>query len=251
MSQSLFTQPSYQSGSRKRKSTPLRTGRYRKKAKTTMVTYTPTPRRYIPLGKPASNVARLRYCEHVVLNAGTGGIAEYVFRINSLFDPDFTGTGHQPMGFDQFGAFYSRYVVIGAKVNIRVTQGGTAVAYGPGSITGAYISPGSAAAAADLISLLEQGRSNSTMVAHAFTKGNDNLSFNINFSPKRFFGITNIKDNIDNIGAVTSANPSTLAYLHIFTGSMDTAAFDPGVQHLIVTIEFLCLFDSPRTLPQS
>ncbi len=44
---------------------------------------------------------------------------ENSFRLNSLFDPDYTGTGHQPYGFDQVTPFYSRYMV--DEVNIRVT----------------------------------------------------------------------------------------------------------------------------------
>ena len=33
------------------------------------------------------------------------------FRINSVFDPDATYTGHQPLGFDQLSTFYNRYIV--------------------------------------------------------------------------------------------------------------------------------------------
>lgn len=47
---------------------------------------------------------------------GASNPAAYVFRANSLFDPDFTGVGHQPRGFDQLMALYERYVVTGVKV---------------------------------------------------------------------------------------------------------------------------------------
>jgi hypothetical protein len=33
------------------------------------------------------------------------------WNLNSMFDPDRTGTGHQPMGFDQVKTFYNRYRV--------------------------------------------------------------------------------------------------------------------------------------------
>lgn len=37
---------------------------------------------------------------------------DYLFNLNSIFDPDLTGTGHQPLGFDQLKLFYGQYRVI-------------------------------------------------------------------------------------------------------------------------------------------
>lgn len=49
------------------------------------------------------------------------GYGEYVFRANSLFDPNFTGGGHQPKGFDQLTAFYSRFRVYQTKFQLLCT----------------------------------------------------------------------------------------------------------------------------------
>ena len=38
--------------------------------------------------------------------------------MNSLFDPNRTGTGHQPYGFDQLSTFYNRYYVTGSKMTV-------------------------------------------------------------------------------------------------------------------------------------
>lgn len=48
-----------------------------------------------------------------VLNQGI-----YVYRINSCFDPDFTGVGGQPGGFDQLKALYGRYRVMAFRYKI-------------------------------------------------------------------------------------------------------------------------------------
>lgn len=38
---------------------------------------------------------------------------EYVYSVNSVNQPDITGTGHRPRGYDQWSALYTRYLVRG------------------------------------------------------------------------------------------------------------------------------------------
>lgn len=45
----------------------------------------------------------------------------YVWRMNSLYDPDQTGTGHQPMAHDQWATLYKKYRVQAVKVTMRIT----------------------------------------------------------------------------------------------------------------------------------
>jgi len=39
--------------------------------------------------------------------------------VNGLYDPNITGTGHQPDGFDQMMIFYEHYVVTHAKITVN------------------------------------------------------------------------------------------------------------------------------------
>lgn len=50
----------------------------------------------------------------------TGNEWSWQFRLNSLFDPDFTGTGAQPTTFDQWSALYDRYRVLACEADISV-----------------------------------------------------------------------------------------------------------------------------------
>lgn len=60
----------------------------------------------------------LKYHDDLVINvSGTGG-ANYLYSCNSIYDPDYTGVGHQPLGRDQFADFYDRYVVLGSKITV-------------------------------------------------------------------------------------------------------------------------------------
>lgn len=54
----------------------------------------------------------LKYVQSVGFSNATTLASQQIFNINSLFDPDRTGTGHQPYGFDQLAAMYNRYRVL-------------------------------------------------------------------------------------------------------------------------------------------
>lgn len=67
---------------------------------------------------PDRIILKMKYIDNIVLS-GLGGSSR-VFRLNSLYDPDTSVTnGHQPMGFDQWNTFYSKYRVFRADVVIK------------------------------------------------------------------------------------------------------------------------------------
>jgi len=85
----------------------------------------------------------LRYAQTNVIDVANFGTSQQVFRANSLFDPDFTGAGHQPNGFDQIIAAFNHFTVTRARIRVRVLQvntGGGVVE--PGAIVLAYSDTG-------------------------------------------------------------------------------------------------------------
>lgn len=50
------------------------------------------------------------------VDPGIAGCASYVYSLNGLYDPDISGVGGQPTGFDQYMALYGKYTVLKAKV---------------------------------------------------------------------------------------------------------------------------------------
>jgi len=62
---------------------------------------------------------RLKYTEVFVGTLATVTAQNQIMRLNSIFDPDLTGTGHQPYGYDQLSALYNRYRVL--KTSWKIT----------------------------------------------------------------------------------------------------------------------------------
>lgn len=73
--------------------------------------------------QPFTNIKRCSVVyagEHTIFS-GVAGLfgTEVKYSLNGLFDVDISGVGHQPMGFDQLMAIYSKYKVNRAKVIIQ------------------------------------------------------------------------------------------------------------------------------------
>lgn len=62
--------------------------------------------------------AKFVYGGDIRLNSGVLSLVSNVFRGNSIFDPDWTGIGSQPLGHDQYAALYLRYRVIASKFEV-------------------------------------------------------------------------------------------------------------------------------------
>jgi hypothetical protein len=72
---------------------------------------------------------KLRYAETHTFQTGIAGVCgtEQVMRLNDLYDPNITGTGHQPYGYDQVVGLYNRWRVDRVRVTfLWTTIGGSA-----------------------------------------------------------------------------------------------------------------------------
>lgn len=73
-------------------------------------------------------ITKMKYSETFILQLGNS--YTQVLNLNSLFDPNRTGIGHQPYGFDQLAAIYNRYRVISTNYVVNGYSGGSPIRYG-------------------------------------------------------------------------------------------------------------------------
>lgn len=79
----------------------------------------------VPLFPIVKEVKGMIYYDYAkTLSGGVGAVPTNFYSANGLFDPDFTGTGHQPMGFDQMMALYEQATVLRAHIKVTFASAG-------------------------------------------------------------------------------------------------------------------------------
>jgi len=193
-------------------------------------------------GMPKTRRAILRYTDHVTSITSTlGALGSYVFRANGIYDPNYTGTGHQPMGFDQWAALYNHYVVLGAKMTVKVLPSASSTAP---CIIGTMVTDGTAVPYTTPGTFIEAKRG-----PYRLFKATDRVvSLVQKYSSKKQFNVTDVKDNVARIGAPVTADPTEDAMFNIWFFTMDNTTASPN---LFVTIDYIVEFSEPKDMVTS
>lgn len=80
-------------------------------------------KRKAPAIIPDKIVTTLSYAD-VVSRTTVGGLDDFRLNLNSIFDPEATGAGHQPLGRDEWSAFYNKYRVLSASWEVWYSSNG-------------------------------------------------------------------------------------------------------------------------------
>jgi len=189
-------------------------------------------------GFPDRMKTKLQYQDVVQLSASAGSPAIWQFRMNSLYDPDLTGTGHQPQWFDQLSAVYNNYKVLGSKItctfipnNISDTEANDKGPYICGITT---VAGTTSFGAASYPALLEDGNAVHGIIVDK-QGGSNKLTLSNTFSPMRDLGLD---PNSTDLRVPTSSNPATSAAVYANVWALDmTEAISQDVV-VKVQIEF-------------
>ena len=74
------------------------------------------------VSRPQKLIVKLPYFTSGQLQSAVGAYSYQIFNLNSIYDPDRSGIGHQPLGRDQWVPFYSRYRVFKVDYVITLTN---------------------------------------------------------------------------------------------------------------------------------
>lgn len=180
----------------------------------------------------------LKYIEVVSLNPGVAGVpATYVFSANGAYDPNWTGVGHQPRGFDQLAALYDHYYVMNSTIKVTYTSRYSSST--ESFVCGVQLQDDSGSEA-DMIRSME-GRNTKYC---AIQSSGDSKIVSLKFNAQSFFSIN---DRLT-YGDKTS-NPSDQAFYIVFV--QPPFAADQNAVECIVEIQYDIKFTEPNNVASS
>jgi len=196
-------------------------------------------------GFPSVMRTSLRYCDNFSLSSASGGVGSNIFRMNSLFDPDYTRTGHQPLYYDQFTPVYGRYRVLYSKLNVSfvpLSDDSDAATSGPWIVGVTGNSNGVFSTSATVLS--EQNKTFTRLLPR--DKAALPVDLTLTYSPKRDLGVD---PEDDTVTASTSGNPSSVWWGNVFVSDLNGS----GTTTVIVkiTMEFEVEFYAQSNIADS
>lgn len=192
---------------------------------------------YRGIGIPPIFMTKLKYNETVPVSSAFG---EYLFNGNSIYDPNRTSTGHQPMYQDEFAALYRKYAVSASKIQVSFVNRKAAGEIGitPFGTVGVYPHT-SSTTSVDLTDATE--RDNCTYASIGPNTGDQGIINMTQYSKTRQVVGKGIDDD-DLIGNTGNSgnNPALPWNWHLFYGSLD--ATDNLELYITVTITYYIKF---------
>ena len=184
----------------------------------------------------------LPYFSGFQLTSGAVAAGNYVFSLNGLFDPDISGTGTQPAGFDQMMVFYEHYTVLRTEVIVTFRNQSTTL----------YADVSAAVRAdttliTDVKVLMETGNSVATKLVPSPGQGSLK-ELRIACDIRRFGGVDDVMDNDEFRGGAAS-NPAEQTYLHVSAFNIETVG--TVAVWCEIRLKYHAIFTEPRVITSS
>lgn len=167
---------------------------------------------------PDRMILRMRYRDNKILNlAGPDGHFDY--RLNSIYDPDVSMVnGHQPLGYDQWNVFYTKYRVFRADVKATFINTSTT---GAGGVQVGVIPFNSQSLPPEDDSTFEQPHASSKLVGN--TGGMDRAVVIRSIDIPRIVGKSHLSyKSSDNTASQFGFNPQEQVWLRLAAQNVDS-----------------------------
>lgn len=190
-----------------------------------------------------------RYAQTLLLNAdnttGRTG-SELAFRLAGMYDPYYSGGGHQPLGFDQMTPLYHNYTVYKVDIQVRVvevsTSGGkTFVAINQRPSTSLYNLAGVKSAEE-----IQEQPMNTIMDGQVGTTWNHSVYIADIEGKNR-----SVIFNENNYTGSSGADPVITPYLSLAVGTYDEPGMESSWVRVMLSLVYHARWSNPNPLNQS
>lgn len=193
-------------------------------------------------------VTKLKYVDIVTVDSAAASIASHVFRANDAFDPDLTGGGHSPLGYNQYALLYNNKRVLSS--TIKITPIHMDLADATPCVFGVYTDVDSTISYGSGIEIIEDMRNKGGWgIAGATDSQQANSLSN---SKRASFNVRQMgpehRNNVTDV-AGTPGIPDT-RYYQVWASGV-TATDNPSPQDFLVELMYTIEFTSPKHLAQS
>ncbi len=164
-----------------------------------------------PVVRPQNS--QLMYDYGHEFTATAGAIQRYRYRANDLFDPDQTGTGHQPIGFDQLMLVYEQATVIRSRISVTfVSELAVPIRVG--------ISLDPDTTNSSITDTMENGQVVTAMLGGVASGGGKNIvTLQLDCDVAKYFGRRGDIVNDVTLSCTAAASPTEQAYFTVFAFS--------------------------------
>jgi len=189
---------------------------------------------------PPSVKVKLRYS---ATYASTGAALDRRFSLNSIFSPEASGGGHQPLGRDQYATFYNRYRVNTCRVTVQGSVDGL-VSIGPALVT--VLADNANSGFTDPFLAGEQQGAVAKIVPETHR-----YWFRKTYDCAKVTGVTKAAYLDDRFQALMSTNPAEAIIFHVIDSTVAGGNLAAGHFKYTVTMDFDVTMFDPLALAQS
>lgn len=162
---------------------------------------------------PIVNRQLLIYTKRFTLTEGAAGGGQYYqFRINDIYDPDYTGAGISATGYSTWAYFYSRFKVLRTRVHVEIINNS-----GQAAMVGCFPQAGNTFTSNPTYWAIQPFARSKTIEGYQNGGPNSKAIFDWVVDHSAVFGVTKQQYLIDqDYGASFGASPARSTYLTCF-----------------------------------
>lgn len=200
---------------------------------------------------PKTRMMSFPYVEHQKMDVGVyPAINQYFYSCVNMNDPVVAVGGHQPLGHDEAMLLYDHFLVAGAKITVTFNSTNTS-AYPV--VCGIYLCDSTTVTTTSISQLLEQGKAKYRYLN--IQDGTKSCTITSTYSAKKWFNVSNIKDNRTLLGGAFSTGSTYTGdgvYWCVFVASPEYGgATDPPEIFTNIRINYCAVVSEPKELAQS